>query len=363
VGRSQLQAALDFMVAVRSRDVVSDRPLTLTTPDEELTLYFNARSWNDDILIMGVRDPSHAPMFARQISKELAPSLPPPEDWQAPPASIPTGRLSDVSTLDEYTRLNNELANLQRALAKKNAELTELNELKNQFLGMAAHDLRGSLWVIQLYCKILLQETALLLNSEQKEYLKTIRTTSEFMSKIVSDYLDITALESGRVVLHRRPEDLISIIEKSLKLNRIAADNKRLHLKLITEAAAVPIPLDAGKMLQVMNNLLSNAIKYSPPDTLIEIHVRHPSPERAMISVSDRGPGIPPDLRESIFEPFRRRDAESRPQKDSWGLGLAIVKKVIEAHGGIISVENREGSGSIFSVALPMDPEKPVPPV
>jgi signal transduction histidine kinase len=180
------------------------------------------------------------------------------------------------------------------------------------------------------------------------------------MSNIVSDYLDISALESGRVALRRKTEDLIALARQSFKLNLVSAEDKHLKVKLDLDAAALPVSLDAGKILQVMNNLISNAIKYSPPNACIEIHVRHPGPEKVVFSVQDQGPGIPSDKRESIFEPFQREDSGGEIREKSWGLGLAIVKRIVEAHGGIVSVEGSEGSGSIFSVSLPMDPEKPL---
>jgi len=360
VARSQLPSALDFLVAAGSQDPIYDWALALSTPEEELTLYFSAQSWGADILITGVGSARHTHRFILQIMQDIGEPKPIPGDGQVSFPSTPTIRYSDHTILDELSRLNNELTNLQRSLAKKNAELAELNELKNQFFGMAAHDLRGSLWVIQLYCQILLRETESLLNKEQKEFLETIRTTAESMSNIVSDYLDISALESGRVALRRKTEDLIALARQSFKLNLVSAEDKHLKVKLDLDAAALPVSLDAGKILQVMNNLISNAIKYSPPNACIEIHVRHPGPEKVVFSVQDQGPGIPSDKRESIFEPFQREDSGGETREKSWGLGLAIVKRIVEAHGGIVSVEGREGSGAIFSVSLPMDPEKPL---
>ncbi len=262
---------------------------------------------------------------------------------------------SDHGIYNELMHLNNELVNLQRQLTKKNQKLNELIEQKNHFLGMAAHDLRNPLGVIQKYSEFLMHELSDQLNPEWQEFISTIHASSEFMLTVVEDFLDISRLESGKIALKLQPTDIVSVTQKIVQVNRVFADRKTIALDLCCDENMPELMLDRHKIEQVLNNLLSNAIKYSLPNTKTSVRIgADKSSGNLVISVRDQGQGIPEQELDKLFAPYGTTSVRSTAGEKSTGLGLAIVKKIVEAHGGHIQVETEVGEGSTFVVSLPL---------
>ncbi|MEO8452111.1 MAG: HAMP domain-containing sensor histidine kinase, partial [Gemmatimonadota bacterium] len=168
---------------------------------------------------------------------------------------------------EELTRVNNELANVQRELTKRNVELVRLNEQKNRLLGMAAHDLRSPLGIIQSYSEFLEDEAGPVLTAEQLEFVTIIRDTSKFMLRLVDDLLDITAIEAGQLRLDREPANLEALVRHNVQLNHVLGARKRIEVDFASDGAPLIAPVDGGKIEQVLNNLISNAIKFSHAGT------------------------------------------------------------------------------------------------
>lgn len=262
-------------------------------------------------------------------------------------------RTLDDAAYEQLTRVNNELANLQREMAQKNAELQKLNETKNRFLGMAAHDLRSPLGVIMTYAEFLEAEATPVLNEEQREFVATIRQTSEFMLNLVTDLLDVSTIESGRLELQRSLVNVSALVERSVTLNRVLAARKRITVELLPPAGGpVQAELDAGKIQQVLNNLLTNAVNYSHADTRVVVRLEA-SPESVTVRVRDQGQGIPAEELPKLFRPFGRTRVRTTAGEMSTGLGLAIARRIVEGHGGKLTVESQVGSGSEFRFVLP----------
>lgn len=257
---------------------------------------------------------------------------------------------------DELSRLNNDLATTQRELAKSNVELGVLNRQKNEFLGVASHDLRNPLEVILTYSQFLLDEAAESLRPEHLEFVRTIRSSSEFMLRLVEDLLDVTRIESGTLELDLAAVDLCEMVERNVALNRVLAAKKGTRIELRCDVPDMaPLVLDEAKIEQVLNNLIGNAVKYSPPGSTVEVRIED-GPEAAVISVRDQGEGLTPEEVAKLFRPFQRGRARSTAGEKSTGLGLAIVKRIVEGHRGEVRVESAEaaaGGGAIFSVFLP----------
>jgi signal transduction histidine kinase len=253
----------------------------------------------------------------------------------------------------ELERVNNELVATQRELEKRNIELEKLNNLKNQFLGMAAHDLRTPLGAICTYSEFLLDEASKALNHEQIEFLATIRGSSEFLLGMVNELLDISKIEAGKLELDLNPTDLVALIEHNVFLHRPLAENKHIRLEFHCDHAFPRILLDQSKIGQVLDNLISNAIKFSHPGSAIEIHTDEVGKE-AVVSVRDQGQGIPPEELGRLFKPFEKTSVRSTAGEKSTGLGLAIVRKMVEGHHGKVWVESEIGKGSIFYFSLPV---------
>jgi signal transduction histidine kinase len=262
-----------------------------------------------------------------------------------------------TALLDELSRVNNQLVNLQRELAKQNAELKRLDELKNRFLGTAAHELRSPLAIIWSYSDFLMHEISDLLSEEHLEFLSIIQSSSEFMLQMVDDLLDVSVIESGRLELAPQPTDLCTLIERNVVLNRVLAEKKQIQL---TFRAAGDLPLlllDAAKIEQVLNNLISNAVKFSHPGSVVEIRITKDR-DRAMVTVQDQGQGIPADEVENLFRWFGKTSVRGTEGESSSGLGLAIAQKIVLGHHGTIWVDSEVGTGSTFYVSLPLKADK-----
>lgn len=269
------------------------------------------------------------------------------------------GAERDSGHYDELSRLNNELATVQRELAKKNHELAALNEQKNQFLGIAAHDLRNPLSVIQSYSEFLLEEAGAALNEKQIGYIHKIYSSSAFMLNLVNDFLDYSKIEAGRLEIQRRRVDLAALIDRVAADYEKRAERKGVRIRIDAPAPVSGVLLDEPKIEQVVGNLLSNAVKFSPEGGEIRIALAAEAGE-ITLAVEDDGPGIAPGEAEKIFAPFVRGRGQVPNGEKSSGLGLAIVAKIVEGHGGRVRLVSARSSGSggggaRFVVTLPRD--------
>jgi len=259
----------------------------------------------------------------------------------------------DEASFEDLSRVNNEFANLQREMAKKNAELAKLNELKNRVLGVAAHDLRNPLGVILSYAEFLESDAAQTMDERQRELVTTIRQTSEFMLHMVSDLLDVAAIEGGKLTLDRQPTDLVEQMRRNVTLNGVLSARKAIAIELEAPASIPEIALDRGKIEQVLNNLISNAVKFSHSGRAVQVSVTA-ADGVATVAVRDQGQGIPEADLSKLFKPFSKTSVRSTAGEQSTGLGLAIVRNIVEGHGGRIWVESEVGRGSTFSFTLPL---------
>ena len=258
-----------------------------------------------------------------------------------------------IDYYEELSLLNNDLVNMQRELSKKNRELDELNKLKNQFLGIAAHDLRNPLGVIMGYSEYLLEEVEEILTEDQKDMLKSIMASSEFMLRLLNDLLDISAIESGNLNLNLCRADLVQVVRKNVELNNVIAHKKNISIHLNATASMPEILFDMGKIEQVLNNLISNAVKFSPPGSNVNVYISKGDSDLT-VAVADHGPGIPEAEREKLFKPFQKTSVKSTGGETSTGLGLSIVHKLILGHKGKIWVDSKVGEGSTFYFSLPV---------
>lgn len=252
----------------------------------------------------------------------------------------------------ELVAINNQLNSLTRELQKKNHELEELNQLKNHFLGMAAHDLRKPVNSILSYSEFLLEEVTDLLTVEQREFLRTIHTSTDLMRRLIDDFLDIAMIESGRLELHLFPSDILEPLNRSVNLYRFAAQKRGIAIRILQEDSIPPFLMDDAKIEQVFNNLLSNAIEHSPSNSEVTIRISS-SGQEVIASVTDCGEGLSEEERAKLFSYFGRGKTRKQNGTRSTGLGLAISKLIVEAHQGKIWVESQPGKGATFSFRLP----------
>ncbi len=241
-----------------------------------------------------------------------------------------------------------DVTSLKQAAMK----LEELNELKNEFLGMAAHDLRNPIGTNLFLAELLYKEVATVLTEGQLRYLSDIQSSSKFMLQLIDDLLDVSSIEAGLLHLKRRPSDLRKLLKRNVSFNSKLASMKHIHVDLQIEGELPKLSLDEGKIEQVLNNLISNAVKFSQPGTTVEVRAAAED-EGVLISVRDQGPGISEAEHAKLFQPFGLTSVRATAGERSTGLGLAISWKIVEGHGGHIRVESQIGVGSVFLFTLP----------
>ncbi|MDD3313375.1 hybrid sensor histidine kinase/response regulator, partial [Pseudodesulfovibrio sp.] len=230
-------------------------------------------------------------------------------------------------------------------------QLERANRIKNQFLGMAVHDLRSPINGINGLSEMLLDNVYGELATEQREVIEFIHSANLQMNTLVSDLLDISVIEAGQLRLELREASLAEVAAQAIHFHSLAAKAKSITIHPL-EGDAPRFAFDARRVGQVLDNLLSNAIKFSPVGTAVRVTLEA-ADGRAVVSVIDQGQGIPPGEADLLFQSFRRTSVRPTAGEGSTGLGLAIVPKIVEAHGGTIGVESEFGHGAIFRFSLP----------
>ena len=253
-----------------------------------------------------------------------------------------------MELIDEVQKRTVELEKSMQKLSKMNNELKDANRLKNEFLGIAAHDLKNPLQVILGYSDILKKKTE---NKNIKE-LKKINISVERMLDLIKGLLDTASLESEHLKLNMEKNNLGDILKTIVESNIIIAEKKDQKISFINKLN-VFIYCDSIKIIQLFDNLISNAIKYSPQGNDIDIKIEVKK-NKAIIQVKDFGPGINDNDKKNLFVKFQRLSAKPTAGESSTGLGLSICKSIVERHSGEIYVESEIGKGSIFIVKLPL---------
>jgi signal transduction histidine kinase len=339
-----LHKALSFLSEVNTLGAAYNWEINILLNGSVRTLHFTGGRNADQVLIAAAENGQ----FALHLFDEMMRIT--NEQANALRAAAKNGNPDD-QLFDEISRLNNELVGMQRQLAKQNAELEHLNQEKNRFLGMAAHDLRNPLHAILALSDMMLDEGPDSMGDEYQEFLKDIHVSSQFMAGLVDNLLDVSKIEAGVLQLELAMEDLGALVEHNAARNRILSIKK--GVEVITELQPVPPALlDRAKMEQVLNNLLSNAVKFSDPGRTVRVLLQEQDGQ-ILLRVQDEGRGIPPELREKLFQPFQRGQRGTEGEVSS-GLGLAIVRRIVEGHDGRIWLESEVGQGTTFFVAIPV---------
>jgi signal transduction histidine kinase/HAMP domain-containing protein len=232
-------------------------------------------------------------------------------------------------------------------------ELVELNELKNGFLGMAAHDLRNPNVLIRLYLNQLVEALGDI-NENQNVWITKIQKTSNSMMALINDFLDISIVEADKLQLDVKPVKFNALLKSNYKDNKFITEEKSITLKLDIEKELPIVDVDSDRINQVINNLITNAMKYSVTNTEIILSARVIDKE-AVVSVIDQGQGIHQDDLNKLFKMFGKARGRPTAGEKATGLGLVICKHIVDAHGGRIWVESEGiGKGSTFKFTLPL---------
>src|SRR6266576_224101 len=263
-----------------------------------------------------------------------------------------------------WTFLDQAASVIERARLRRESLRIELlkrtDALRAALLSSVSHDLRTPLASIKAAASSLLQEDVQWDEETKRSFARSIEREADRLNRLVSNLLDMSRIEDGALKpekeLYMLPELIQDVLGRLKPLLQGRVVNTQVPVDL------PPVELDYMQIDQVLTNLIENAVRYTPKDSPIEVSA-HCEGTQVVISVADRGPGIPPADLERVFDKFYRvLDGKPNTGHPSGsGLGLAVSKGLVEAHGGRIWAEPREGGGLVFSVALPLGVMEKVP--
>ena len=269
----------------------------------------------------------------------------------------PAGERVPLRTIDEVGALTAAFNDLVERFAE--AERAYRDDLKRaraadrdraEFLAAVSHELRTPLNAVLGFADVLMSEVDGPLTPDAREEIEQIRQSGAHLSDLVGDILDFSALEGGKLVLHRAPTDLAALARDLVKESAVLVMDKPVHVRAEGDAELVA-RVDPKRARQIVGNLLGNAIKFTQKGEVVVAVER--IGEAAHITVRDTGPGIAPSERATIFEEYGQARGELGKRRGT-GLGLTIARRLTLMHGGRVEVESEVGVGSTFRVILPI---------
>lgn len=284
--------------------------------------------------------------------------------------AVAAGRFSyrlDLGRDAEFARLADAFNSMVR-------RLSELDQMKKDFVAHVSHELKNPLVAMQETNQLLADELAGPLNEKQRRLLALNIESGRRLSAMLSNLLDLSSLEAGAMTYEFKPTDLGELARLAVSEFEARARERKIALRLAPQAEPPVIaPADRDRLIQVLENLVENALKFSPAGSVVEVEVErlHLAPhwlppavrERlpaairdgasVLLAVADRGPGVAEAHKESIFRKFHQVGHNARTNGGGVGLGLAICRELVEAHDGVIWVMDRDLGGSRFCVLLP----------
>lgn len=230
----------------------------------------------------------------------------------------------------------------------------EVDRMKTEFVSLASHQLKAPLSAIIGYSSMLLEGSVGELEDKQKELLDYVSRSAVNMVSLISDFLNVTKLETGHIIVNPEPTDLKNFVQGLIDEVKPAAEAKQCKVVFEASEDFTGVPVDRKLLSQVVHNLLTNAIKYSKaaPDGEVHVELKREAGE-IVLKVADNGIGIPKDEQSKIFSRLYRATNAIEAQAEGTGLGLYLAKLIVESAGGRIWFESEKNQGTIFSVALP----------
>jgi len=264
--------------------------------------------------------------------------------------------VAQASIALENAALLHELQANNAALEAANRKLAELDRLKSQFLSVATHELRTPLTLLLGYNSMLAENLDGRVSEEERGAIDESVAACKRLIRLVNSMLDLSQIQSGSMRMEFSETDVRSLIRSTVTLFQHEAVSKGVTLASTVPARLPRTSADPERLQQALINLVGNALKFTPTGGAIQIQARHLSERNLLqISVSDNGVGIQPEEQAHIFDEFgRSRRAGAQRKKQGAGLGLAITRRVVEAHGGEISVTSKPNQGSTFTISLPL---------
>ena len=256
----------------------------------------------------------------------------------------------DVTSNDEVGTVVHAFNDMLARVEERNAELSQANRLKDEFLATLSHELRTPLNAILGWIRIV-RSTELPPHTRARA-LESIERNAGLQARLIEDLLEVSRIVTGKLHLQTRRTDLAAIVDAAVEIVQPAAAAKNITITTTTDARPAPTNGDPDRLQQVVWNLLSNSVKFTPPGGRIAVQLARDS--GYLLTVTDNGVGMDPSMLPQMFQPFRQVDASPTRQQGGLGLGLAIVRQLVELHGGTVSARSGGiGTGATFEVRLP----------
>lgn len=322
---------LEGVVGLRA-DAPSVPIVVHSASDDEVLARAAVNVGAQDFVVKGSRDPN---VLARTLRYAV--------DRQSIIDELTSARQALATSLEETRRA-------YQMEHRSALRLQELNQLINDFVGMASHDLRAPLTVIGGYALLMLDERRSVTDEQRREFLEIIVRNTKDMGLLIADILDVSAIESGSLSLEMNPFDLVAMVRTSASELAVGAGRQCC----VEVPDARPLVLgDERRHRQVLCNLVTNSFKFAPADAPVEITVT-PREKVLEVQVRDHGIGIADSDVPKLFRRFSPIRTNGAAKGSGTGLGLYITKSLVEAQGGTISVESCPGEGSTFTYTAPL---------
>ncbi|MCA9320687.1 MAG: HAMP domain-containing histidine kinase [Planctomycetes bacterium] len=254
----------------------------------------------------------------------------------------------------ELQRVNETLRTVNRAMRDTNRRLEELGHIKDELIGIAAHELKSPLAAMAGAIQIL-ERNFDQSESTERDLWAILSRNNTRMVKLVNDILDLSRLEAGRIRLRYVDVSVLQVVEQAVSSVEVRAIPKAVTFKLDVDELPGPVYLDSGRLVQMLVNLLDNAVKFSPRDAVVHLRVTVAA-GRIHFVVSDAGPGVPETERRWVFERFHHRARGTDAHSAGSGLGLTITRALAQYHGGNVTLGESPDGGARFTLSLPVRP-------
>ena len=269
----------------------------------------------------------------------------------------------DHAVTEQIIQLRNALEDANRFLERRVAErtselqealrkLSELSQMKANFVANISHELRTPLTHVKGYLELLTTESLGPLSAEQKNALQISQRASGRLESLIDNLILFSLAARGEMTLRVTPVDLNKVAEEIINYSRTKAKDHNVSLRFDARADIPNVQADKEKISWAILHLVDNAIKFTPSGGQVDLSIESESDTLIMISVTDTGIGIPSNRKDEIFEPFHQLDASPTRRYGGTGLGLALVREIVSAHGSVIEVQSDEGKGSRFRFPL-----------
>jgi signal transduction histidine kinase len=248
-------------------------------------------------------------------------------------------------------RSQDELGELATSFNQMSADLARANELRQQMTADIAHDLRTPITVISGYMESLRDGVL----EPSPDRFEVIYNEAQQLKRLVEDLRTLSLADAGELVLQKARLSPKVLLDRVVAAYGHRAQQQEVVLRMASGPDVPEVPVDAERMAQVLGNLVTNALRHTPAGGQITLSAHHQAPASDVeLVVQDTGAGIDPEALPRVFDRFYRADASRQQGEGESGLGLAIAKSIVEAHDGTISVASQLGSGTAFTIALPV---------